>query len=68
MTCQKYPFYKITLKLEVGKVWWVTSVKQDCFRKNNTDIVLTKLQELPDVKMTGAPPLCSSQLDSPTGR
>lgn len=76
MTCQKYPFYKITLKLEVEKVWWVTLVKQDCFllkelsiilKKNNTDIVLTKLQELSDMKMTGAPPLRSSQLDSPTG-
>lgn len=67
MSCQKYPFYKITLKLEVGKVRWVTLVKQDCFIKNNTDTVLTKLQELSDVKTTDTPPLCSSQLGSPTG-
>lgn len=46
----------------MGKVWWVILVKQDCFIKNNTEIVLIKLQELFDMKKTDTPPFCSNQL------
>lgn len=48
MTCQTNPFYKTMLKLGMGKGWWVLLVKQDCLIKNNTEIVLTKFQELSD--------------------
>jgi len=46
----------------MGNVWWVILVKQDCFTKNNTEIVLTKLEELFDMKRTYTrSPFCSNQ-------
>lgn len=47
----------------MGKVWWVILVKQDWFLKNNTEIVLTKLQDLFYMKRTDIhSPFCSNQL------